>query len=1114
MIFAAIASCVMAASTDLVTPPTRLSTETWTLRANEVSTPKNPVVVKHDVTVGFDADELYIQGLFEGYPKAWVKGEVEGNKVTFSTYQCIGEYIPGYPAWLVGPNLGDVSMSYDAESHVLKCDGPVYANIFEGQIYASETLQNITISAAAYEEVANTGANVEVPWDNGLICVEDFDEFGVIDANDDGYTWAYYNGYGLSSAGYRYNTALAADDWLFTPGIHLLPNNIYHFTAEVGTLSWVWERFELFMGEGAKVSAMTRTLVKSTDLSTNSLQTDNYQLVDVTFSVDTEGYYNFGVHAISDADANVLMVRNFAIELTASPEAPVAPSDVVIVPAAKGEMAATISFTAPTKTVDGTPIPSSTVLTFCIERGDEIVVENLQGAPGARISYTDNAVSQNGDNTYIITPYIGSNSGASASATAYIGVDRPQPVPAFRAIDHGSSVEFVWDEVSTEGSRGGYVRPETVSYKIYSLKQGMLGLTNDELLAEVDAQLTATIPYVTTEGAQTAQYFSNVVSNAAGNSKGFSTHIVKGTPYELPYTESFAGGVSTKYILYSSSAETTRLLYSAQASDDDKGSLVFVNDDVLPSSCVIESGKINLGSATSPLLSLSLWGTAATGVVCVEVVDNEGRTITSQSVATPTGEYTTLRVDLTPFVGTKFVRYYIHADLEGEQSIFVDNIQVYDDIANNLSLSLHSPSSVVIGQTANFTVDVQNQGINSAAPFTVTLKAGDELVGSITDDDPLEFLACRSYAFSLPVSPFTTAGNVEIVAHVEYAAEQLPSDNTATSVIIVLDSSASPVTDLAATTEADGIHTKWNAPADAIAARTEDFESYESNIIVTDGEKLGPWTAYDLDNGYAYGWDAGSGYNWDYTGVQYACAIMNPLLTFGDLDDFAPTSGDNVLMFMSVTDDSYYNGLPSNDWLISEPLPGIAQTITFQLRDLTNLYGDERYEILYSTTDDKPSSFVSVAQGKSTTSWQQVSVNLPEGARYFAIHYVSNNAFALFIDDVTYTPISGELRGYVVYLDRTVVAQLPASTTSFVISDAKEGAHEVAVAAIYDDAATIISRPVLTTIDGSDGILSLPASISSLSSYDLQGRRIQNSVPKTSLRNVPIVIRDGRKIVK
>lgn len=1107
---------IEAASTEIITPPTSLAEETWTLRANEVSNPKNPVVVKHDVTVGFSGDALYIQGLFEGYPKAWVKGVVNGNNVTFSSYQCIGEYIPGYPAWLVGPNLGDVVMTYDAASHLLKCNGPIYANIFEGQIYASETLQNITISASAYEEEATTGANVEVPWDNGLICVEDFDEFGVIDANSDGYTWAYYNGYGLSSAGYRYNKALAADDWLFTPAIHLLPNNIYHFSAEIGSLSWVWERYEIFLGQGAKVSSMTRTLVKSTDLSTNSLQTDNYQHVDITFSVETEGYYNIGVHAISDADANVLMARNFAIELTASPDAPVEPTDIAIMPAAKGEMAATITFTAPTKTVEGTPIPSGTTLNFSILRGADTVVEGLEGTPGMRITYVDNAVKQNGENTYTITPYIGSNPGASATATAYIGVDKPQPVPAFRAIDHGDSVEFVWDEVSTEGIRGGYVRPEAVTYKIYSLKQGMLGLTNDELLAEVEAQLTASIPYVTTEGAQSTQYFSNVVSNAAGNSKGYSTHIVKGTPYTLPYTESFAGGVSTNYMLYSASAETTRLLYSSQSSDEDKGSLVLVNDDALPSNCTIESGKVSLATATSPLLSLALWSTTHGSSVSVDIVDNTGRTFQSQSIVPPTDGYTTLRVDLSPFVGTDFIRYFIHVNLDAEQSVFVDNIQIYDNVTDNLTLTLHSPTSVVAGQSATFTVTVQNQGIEAAAPFTVKLYADGETVDTIIDAEPLPFLASRTYTFTLPISPFAEARSVEIEASVESENDQNTDDNSATSILAVLQSSASPVADLAASYETEGLHLEWNAPADAIAARTEDFEDYESNTIITDGETLGPWTAYDLDHGYAYGWDAASGYNWDYTGAQYACAVMNPLMTFGDVDDFAPVSGQNVLMFMSVTDESYYNGIPSDDWLISEPLPGIAQTITFQLRDLTNLYGDERYEVLYSTTDDKPTSFVRIAQGKSTSEWQQVSVTLPEGTRYFAIHYVSNNAFALFIDDITYTPVSGELRGYIVYLDRASVCQLPATTNSHTIPGINAGKHEVSVAAYYDEAATIISRPLSVILDDSESIHQPTASFGNSPTpiFDLLGRPVNPATQNVRQQLRTIIVREGQKTLR
>ena len=44
------------------------------------------------VNVGFDGDDMWLQGICEYLPKAWIKGVREGNKITFSNPQLLGTY--------------------------------------------------------------------------------------------------------------------------------------------------------------------------------------------------------------------------------------------------------------------------------------------------------------------------------------------------------------------------------------------------------------------------------------------------------------------------------------------------------------------------------------------------------------------------------------------------------------------------------------------------------------------------------------------------------------------------------------------------------------------------------------------------------------------------------------------------------------------------------------------------------------------------------------------------------------------------------------------------------------------------------------------------------------
>lgn len=93
-------------------------------------------------------------------------------------------------------------------------------------------------------------------------------------------------------------------------------------------------------------------------------------------------------------------------------------------------------------------------------------------------------------------------------------------------------------------------------------------------------------------------------------------------------------------------------------------------------------------------------------------------------------------------------------------------------------------------------------------------------------------------------------------------------------------------------------------------------------------------------------------------------------------------------------------------WLISPELSGEAQTVSFYIKSVTMAY-EERFRVLYSTDTKSTSDFVKVATANYYTPnslWRRFSVKLPEGAKYFAIHCISEDAFGLMVDDITYIP--------------------------------------------------------------------------------------------------------------
>lgn len=182
----------------------------------------------------------------------------------------------------------------------------------------------------------------------------------------------------------------------------------------------------------------------------------------------------------------------------------------------------------------------------------------------------------------------------------------------------------------------------------------------------------------------------------------------------------------------------------------------------------------------------------------------------------------------------------------------------------------------------------------------------------------------------------------------------------------------------------------------AKAQITDDFESYTPFTV----DPVGTWTYYDGDGVQAWGWNDVTVPNLPYTG---SCIILNPTQTSPvATDSYAAHSGNQYLAIFSANPNYMTTTGTTNDWIISPQMPSInSGTLTFWARILTTNYSPETMRILYSTTNNSPSSFTLIQEvNVSTTTWTQYSYSIPAGATYVAINCVSDDKFALFIDDI------------------------------------------------------------------------------------------------------------------
>lgn len=890
-------------------------------------------------------------------------------------------------------------------------------------------------------------------------------------------------------------------------------------------LSSMPERIEVKYGNSSTAEAMTKEILPATDLTQEGFQEYSKEI-----TADETGNLYVGFHAISDADKFYLDVDDISVGAGMATTAPDSISELTVTPGAKGAKSATISFRTPTKDITGAALSGKVNVT--ISRDGEVIKEYKDLAAGSVASFFDREPAD-GFNTYsAVTSNADGFGRESKKVTVYVGVDKPGDPTGLKTADNTSSINLSWDN-SEEGANGGYVDPQTLKHNVYNLIPGTWGY-DTELAGTTEAGATSyDMDYNTAEGDQELVQFGVSAVNDLGESSIMLTPgIVVGKPYNIPFFESLAGGTLAYNMWWTSRSGNSQMAMTKDdSSDNDGGSFIYASS-ADEDNATIASGKINLAGATNPMVVFSHKAAADSNakiVVSVQKPDgtsDELATIDySQIPAADAGKWIRKSVALkSEYASLPYIMVKFTASSKAETSVLLDEVYVRDILESDLTLSdITAPTKVKKGETAKVNVKVTNFGSDEAKNYTVKLYAGDKLIDSKEEKDALAPFASKTYSFDYATSVIDEGTSVDLKAEVTYADDLNPDDNTKSTTLAYAVSNKPRPETVTATDNGDAtVKVSWSAVAEQAQAVTDGFEDYDSWSNDSFGEwtgVLGSSTPADAVTGGMF-----QSYEYPTQGERFAFTLVEPLnewITDAVLEknpSLAPHGGNKYLAsFYKYQGETF---LDADNWLISPTLSGKKQTVSFWVsnNNTSDTEYPETFDVLYSKEGTDIDKFVKIGDTHTANSgtWEEVTVEIPDGATRFAIHQNTSNTtnFMFMIDDVSYETGSGKVTGYKVYRDGKLLTTLDADKVEFTDETAEYGKTYVyAVTAVFADGESeaTIATAITTDIDNVENVLKA----SSYDVYTIDGKLIGTDMKSLkNLKSGSYIINNQKVIIR
>lgn len=876
------------------------------------------------------------------------------------------------------------------------------------------------------------------PYYNSLDEDNTFSDFMVIDANNDGRTWAY--NYGNAQCSYHDTNVM--DDYLVLPPMYLESGKAYLFSMD----AWAryTERVEVVYGNSPVPESM-KTIV----CEPKEIEDENPVAIEGYITPSASGIYYVAVHGISDPDQFFLFVDNITISAATSFAAPDTVSDILLTPETPSSKRAVVSFRTPSMTLGGGNLNDLTKVE--IYRDETLVKTFNNPGVGTKLSFIDEVV-ESGLYKYTFKPFNNEGEGKSSFGNVFLGINIPAEPLNVKAVETNNIGEVTVTWAAPEVDKDG--NPIDASKIDYTIVDYNYGEYID--VAEGVKGLSYTFQALSDGVPQSLKQYAVFGRTESGTGYGtVSKMIAVGEPYNLPYEETFANaslgsllGMETIEGYPSWSIYNPFSFTDVENDATGDNGFIAMNGESLNDCAMIYTGKISLGGSVSPTVSFYAFNIGngddvnEISVLVKETGSSDfvevGKFIMNSSVNTG---WNKLSASLAEYKG-KTIQIGLKATIKGYTFVLIDGIRVADTYDYDIAVkNLKAPAMVKPDSEFKIDAVIENIGRKQASGYSVCLYRDGELIDSL-DGTMLKANEKKTFSF-VQILNVSNNNTYAYQVKVNYASDENNIDNESSAVEVQLKKSGLPTpTDLVANLDNDKYVLSWKAPnlENAVINASEDFEECESFAT-----SLDEWTFVDGD-GYKIGTFQDYNLPLAIQGPQSFWVHDSEWDSFKGNPTFAAYSGTKCLASMFRADDGTVD-----DWVISPRLTGKSQTISFFARSYDDRFA-ETIEVLYSNEGTDVSDFKLIEIFEELPmDWMEYSFNIPEDAKHFAIRSVATGSFMLLIDDISYMSSAANLnlKGYNIYRDGIKVNTDLVQTQEYIDEMQSDVDHQYAVSAVY-----------------------------------------------------------------
>lgn len=934
--------------------------------------------------------------------------------------------------------------------------------------YNVVSMQDGETGGSAKSNVIRTGSYYVPPFTDTFEQLSDFEAYTAQDADGDGVVWHYDQTFNTHTAAITSST----DDYLVTPVLKLNNKQAYRLYFRAGGSG----QLRVYIGKNSTFNG-TETLIGNYKLSSDFDQWSLHSTLPYyakSFDVSSDGDYYIAFRRTGSGEANLTDIE---IELDAVNAAPEAVGNLTVTAGAQGALNDTISFTAPTANRNGRALASISKIDIYDDVFEQTPVKTFDNpAPGAKLTFVHDNLAQ-GLHGYTVRAFSDEGRGAAASDSLYIGVDTPLPPSAFRAKMNGDQkASLSWNIASAIGVHDGYVDTTKVTYNVYRFDTDTRDFVT--VASGLSALATTDDDFTLAENAdqQSLRYYVEAV-NATGTSERAIAYVTLGTPYEFPFSESFADGeaahtpwtvfnVSGSYYDDGASWTVANRTAAVKAQDADGGMLSFSN--LQPSELVagIQSPRVEFSKNAALSFYIYHGNDLKSGELTLDVYasgdDADTVKVGSFDYNDGTTGWARHSVSLSAINGASTVQVLFVGKAKKTGTLYLDKVGIASIYNNDLAIESASiPARVVVGDTATISATVRNTGEQASSAFTVSLLRDNNVVES-REFDGLSVNAAESTSFTIAPKLADAGTTYKYQVSVAATTDDNNVNDASDAVDLYVSGPKYPKVDsISGRVSGADVELSWEQPSNEMTDPiTDSFEDYTAFII----DNIGDWKVYDADKYPTVYWSGATG---DHAHEAMAWWVWNSEEAgFHHTETVKAHSGNQQLAAFSAcgVDEYTYESIPypNRNWLISpEVAPG--SDVSFWVSDANAAYGPETFQFLYSSTDDNYRSFKLLGTGKvEVPGWIEFAYTLPDDAKFFAImHNTKKNGQVLFLDDVTYTPLYGgttelTLLGYNIYRDGELIDSL-VQIPSFTDAHEATAAHAYQVSAVWNVGESMLS---------------------------------------------------------